>query len=47
MTRSVTLEGDVFEPRGLLTGGSRRCDLSSCVVECTFSIFLHESYHLQ
>ncbi|KAG0629403.1 hypothetical protein M758_1G101200 [Ceratodon purpureus] len=24
MTRSVTLEGDVFEPRGLLTGGSRR-----------------------
>lgn len=24
MTRSVTLEGDVFEPRGLLTGGSRK-----------------------
>jgi hypothetical protein len=24
MTRSVTIDGDIFEPRGLLTGGSRK-----------------------
>lgn len=24
MTKSVTFPGDVFEPRGLLTGGSRK-----------------------
>jgi len=23
-TTSVTLEGDIFQPRGLLTGGSRK-----------------------
>jgi chromosome segregation ATPase len=24
MTRDVTIDGDIFEPRGLLTGGSRK-----------------------
>jgi hypothetical protein len=28
MTRSVTIDGDIFEPRGLLTGGSRKWELS-------------------